>query len=921
MGDIDGQGTVIANDTCDSDVTVTTSFGRAPNLGFCTETLTYTWTAKDDCGNTETAQQEITIVDTTPPYFDDLPEDKTLECQTSFACNPPTASDICDSDVDVDWTPYYTPGNCTGEYTRTFTFEAEGDCDNSVEHTQTVTFLDTTPPYFLAEPEDFKMEYCNLSDPEILTGADACDSDPTESAVSTVEISSAPNNTIYHRTWCVTDDCGNDYCFTQTIRVMDNQDPWFNFYPNDKDVECDNIPNPVDVIADDDCDGNLVVEYSETRIEGHCEYNYTLIRSWYAVDSAGNSVSHEQTIEVSDTEAPAFTGSASDETAECTDPVPPSISASDVCGSETMVVTTEKIVSSCPTEYIIARTWTAVDECGNENFMAQNVSVEDNLDPTVLIPADYTAECGEVPICFPGSYNATDDCEGVLDVVFSETIDDTECPCEYTLYRTFEACDCSSNCVSEVQTIVVSDTTPPELHNYPSDVTIGHLSELPPLDGALNGIIVTDNSGMDIQPEVTQTESSGSWTRTFCAEDCSDNSACVTQNIVYIDTTPPNLPEVDDDTVECDEIPEHCDNMDAIGEPDLAVLYSEVKEDISSGQTKYRLIRTWYVQDNSGNSVQEDQTITVVDTTPPLLTRYPVSVTVECDCDTMPVRPTINAIDNCDDVAVKAETQTIANGSPHDYILVWTFIAEDSVGNRVEHVASVTVQDTQAPELALTPAPTAADCDAVPVAIDNYARDNCDPNVNDDDLYDYVQTTIPSGNCPDDYTLVRHWETYDHSAASLYVSHTQTITVTDSTAPTFVASSGHDGCVNADDEGDFGVFDNIEDLYRAASTDDCSPDSQLSITVTGCNSTQVSQANAFSTDCFYQDSTHKLFVRASRDDDGSDGRVYKLYADIADECGTKTVGVFTFWIPRDTAISNGEGMTCIDSTVTSTYTG
>lgn len=921
--DIDPQIDVVANDTCDSYVPVTKTFVRVPNLD-CTETLTYTWTAKDDCGNTETADQEITIEDTTPPYFDSLPEDETLECETFFACNPPTASDICDQDVDVEWTPSQTNGSCVGEYTRRFTFEAEDDCGNKVTHTQIVEFIDTTPPYFISEPEENSVQYCNVSAPEVLTGADVCDPDPVESAVSTVLISTAPNNTIYHRTWCVADECGNDYCFTQTIRVMDNQDPVFDLDPADKNVECNNPVTYAEPNADDDCDGDLVVVTSEIRIDGSCEYQYTLIRTWYAVDSAGNSAQVDQTIEVSDTNAPYWGGeSTADDTVECTLPAEPVVSANDACGDATLISTSATVPTSCPTEYSVHRSWTAVDECGNEDSQDQTIVVEDTTPPVLLIPGPYTAECGEVPICFPGSYNATDVCEGDVDVTYTESTVPTACPCDYTLVRAFEACDCAGNCDSESQYITVEDTTPPELHNVPGDLTIGHLNELPPLSGALNGIIVTDNSGMDIAPEVTQSGSSPLWVRTFCAEDCSGNGVCTSQDIHFIDLTPPNLPEVDDDTVECDEIPEPCDDnhMLAIGEPELTVVYSEVKEDISTGQTMYRLIRTWYVQDNSGNEAQEDQTITVVDTTPPLLTRYPVSVTVECDCDTMPVQPTLQAIDNCDPtVVVTPDTQTIANGSPFDYILVWTWVAEDSVGNSVSHTASVTVQDTTAPELALTPSDTAADCAAVPAAVDNYARDNCDENVNDAGYYDSVQTVIPSGNCPQEYSIVRHWETYDHSAASHYVSHTQTITVTDSTAPTFV-SDGVAGCVNADDDGDFGVFDNIEDLFRASSTDDCSPNSQLSITVTGCNSTQISQSGAFSGSCFYQPSTHKLFVRASRDESNEDGRHYTLYADIADECGTKTVGTLTYWVPHENDTFKPADMTCLDPSVAHTYTG
>ena len=89
------------------------------------------------------------------------------------------------------------------------------------------------------------------------------------------------------------------------------------------------------------------------------------------------------------------------------------------------------------------------------------------------------------------------------------------------------------------------------------------------------------------------------------------------------------------------------------------------------------ITRTWTAVDACGNSVQQDQTITVMDTTAPVLT-MPLDVTVECDASTDPaVTGVATATDNCDDDVTITESDSVAEGScPQESVITrtWTSI-------------------------------------------------------------------------------------------------------------------------------------------------------------------------------------------------------------------------------------------------------
>ena len=125
---------------------------------------------------------------------------------------------------------------------------------------------------------------------------------------------------------------------------------------------------------------------------------------------------------------------------------------------------------ACATSYVLTRTFTAIDLCGNTTVGTQTITVTDTTAPEFTsIPADYTAECSdEFDLSLP---TATDNCDEV-NISVEEEIIAGDCANEYTLIRTFTASDDCGNASTATQTITVQDTTAPEFTSVPADETI-----------------------------------------------------------------------------------------------------------------------------------------------------------------------------------------------------------------------------------------------------------------------------------------------------------------------------------------------------------------------------------------------------------------------------------------------------------------
>ena len=253
--------------------------------------------------------------------------------------------------------------------------------------------------------------------------------------------------------------------------------------------------------ATDNC-GEVTITVEEVTTAGACAGDYIITRTFTATDDCGNATTDTQTITIVDTTAPVLTIPA-DYSAECSDEHPmDEASATDNCGEVTITVE-EVTTSGAWLDYIITRTFTATDDCGNATD-TQTITIVDTTAPVLTIPADYSAECSdEHPM---DEASATDNC-GEVTITVEEVTTAGACAGDYIITRTFTATDDCGNATTDTQTITIVDTTAPVLA-IPADYS-AECSDEHPMDEAS----ATDNCG-EVTITVEEVTTAGAWLAT-----------------------------------------------------------------------------------------------------------------------------------------------------------------------------------------------------------------------------------------------------------------------------------------------------------------------------------------------------------------------------------------------------------------------
>ena len=437
------------------------------NTDPCAVIITRTWTLTDDCGNTSTQDQIITVEDVTAPTFT-APSALTINCEddaTDLALTGDVTDESDNCSVGLNATYSDATDNtdpCAVIITRTWTLT--DDCGNTSTQDQTITVEDVTAPTFTA-PSALTINCEDDATDLALTGDVTDESDNCSVGLNATYVDVTDNTdpcaVIITRTWTLTDDCGNTSTQDQIITVEDVTAPTFTA-PSALTINCEDDATDLALTGDvtdesDNCSVGLNATYVDvTDNTDPCAVIIT--RTWTLTDDCGNTSTQDQTITVEDVTAPTFTAPSA-LTINCEDDATDLALTGDVtdesdnCSVGLNATYSDATDNTDPCAVIITRTWTLTDDCGNTSTQDQIITVEDVTAPTFTAPSALTINCEDdaTDLALTGDVtDESDNCSVGLNATYVDVTDNTD-PCAVIITRTWTLTDDCGNTSTQDQ--------------------------------------------------------------------------------------------------------------------------------------------------------------------------------------------------------------------------------------------------------------------------------------------------------------------------------------------------------------------------------------------------------------------------------------------------------------------------------------
>ena len=733
---------------------------------------TVTWTATDTSGNSNTCIQTVTVTDNVDPTITCAADVVVEGCDAeTVTLTAPTTNDNCGvTSVTNDAPATFNFGDTIVTWTVTDTSGNTATCE------QTVTVQDTTDP-MIACPADITTDTDSGMDTAVVNytapvGTDNCTATTTQTAGlasgSTFPIGITTN------TFTVTDGSGNTTSCSFTVTVNDADAP---------DITC-----PADVSAFTDttgCQASSVTLGTATSTDASATITNDAPATfplgdttvtWTATDTSGNSNTCIQTVTVTDNVDPTIT-CAADVVVEGCDAETVTLTApttNDNCG-------VTSVTNDAPATFNFGDTivtWTVTDTSGNTATCEQTVTVQDTTDPMIACPADITTDTDSGMDTAVVNYTApvgTDNCTATTTQTAGLASGSTF-PIGITT-NTFTVTDGSGNTTSCSFTVTVNDADAPDI-TCPADVSAFTDTTGCQASSVTLGTATSTDASATITNDAPATFPLGDTTVTWTATDTSGNSNTCIQTVTVTDNVDPTI------TCAADVVVEGCDGENVtLNTPTtndncgVTSVTNDAPATFNFGDT----IVTWTVTDTSGNTATCQQTVTVQDTTDPMIA-CPADITTDTDSgmDTAVVNYTTPVgTDNC--TATTTQTAGLASGSTFPIgITTNTFTVTDGSGNTTSCSFTVTVNDADAPDITC-PADVSAftdttGCQASSVTLGTATSTDASATITND-----APATFPLG----DTTVT--WTATD--SAMNTSTCTQIVTVTDNVNPTITCAA------------------------------------------------------------------------------------------------------------------------------------
>lgn len=793
-------------------------------------TLDRIYSATDLCGNTTVDTMTIEVIDTVAPTWVFLPPDTTILCDEweNYTIIQPIVQDNCDPSPDgpggggaTDTT--ITEGDCFGEFLVELTFEFADMSGNTITYVQVISAVDTIPPTFPYFPPDTvldcSMEYPSPGDDPIwmATAEDNFCPFAVTFEDSLVAGACLGSDTLF-RTFTAIDDCENTTVQTQVLVRQDTLAPLLLQLPEDTAIACGAELPAIEIVAVDNCSG---VDSTWVTVDTLDIAFGDAVSTGFEACTLDGFVSTGGTISIT---SDAFDGSCAVEMLHFAGDDPHNFYAEDILagrGTYSIMAKANDFISDNRIQLLAGD---AVDSealtislrpngTDNPGISIMGFGVDVATSPIMGVNEWYEA----VAVLGEDMLTLSINGEGVLEVAlpeglpqqgrfkvgasYSGSYDDmaylpeSPCPVVERFGRTLHALDGCGNLATAVQIIDVIDTVGPVFSVEDTSLICDNWAAFEPIAPELMDGCSDEGLTWGFEDELVSGVMPASFVlnRIYSASDACGNVTLDTMVITVIDTTPPTLTQLPNDTIIlCDQwdtlsfpvLPPMCmDNCDTTecegGDP----VFDTIPGDCAG---EFLILITFQFNDGSGNTVTYTQTVTAVDTIAPEFTYVPVDTALNCT-EPWP-DPAADAfweaeyIDNfCPDTLFYTDS-LVAGPCMGTDTLFRTWTALDECGNATDSLQTIVRIDTIGPviDTASIPGPVTIQCmDDLPVDVPT-ATDACSDEVM---LVVSADTTGGEGICAGGIEVTRTFTFTDDCGNSSFA--TQLITVVDTLAPEF----------------------------------------------------------------------------------------------------------------------------------------